>query len=143
MGRRCRPSGASSRRRPRSRRAPPGPRQSRLRAPTNHPPRVHPTLRSSYGGTLRNGVLSRRMEASSVSEEESHTFTRPVYLLDRPLPVRVLLVVVVPGALGLLGGFLLGQSKVLYLALQILVVIGGGITRPAHRGGRAGGGPGV
>jgi hypothetical protein len=78
------------------------------------------------------------MEASSVSEEESHTLTRPVYLLDRPLPVRVLLVVVVPGALGLLGGFLLGQSKVLYLALQVLVVIGGYIAGYEHRSGREG-----
>jgi hypothetical protein len=78
------------------------------------------------------------MEASSVSEEEGHTFTRPVYLLDRPLPMRVLLVVVVPGAVGLLAGYLLGQSKVLYLAMQVVVIIGGYIAGFEHRSGREG-----
>jgi hypothetical protein len=85
------------------------------------------------------------MEASSVSEEEKHSseeeqhsFTRPVYLLDRPLPVRVLLVVIVPGALGLLAGYLLGQSKVLYLAMQVLVIIGAYIAGFEHRSAREG-----
>jgi hypothetical protein len=78
------------------------------------------------------------MEASSVPGEERHTFTRPVYLLDRPLPVRVVLVVVIPGAFGLLAGFLLGQSKLAYLALQVLAIIGGYIAGWEHRSGREG-----
>ena len=76
------------------------------------------------------------MEASSVSGEERHTFTRPVYLLDRPLPVRLVLVVLVPGVFGLVTGYALGQSKTVYLALSIVAAIGGYIAGWEHRSAR-------
>jgi hypothetical protein len=76
------------------------------------------------------------MEASSVSGEERHTFTRPVYLLDRPLVARVSLVVLVPGIFGLIAGFALGQSKVVYIALQVVAAIGGYVAGFEHRSGR-------
>jgi uncharacterized membrane protein (UPF0136 family) len=76
------------------------------------------------------------MEASSVQGEERHTFTRPVYLLDRPLALRVLLVVLVPGAYGLLTGFVLGHSKTAYIVLSILAAIGGYVAGFEHRSGR-------
>jgi hypothetical protein len=76
------------------------------------------------------------MEASSVSGEERHTFTRPVYLLDRPLAVRVLLVVLVPGIFGLICGFFLGHSKTAYIVLQIVAAIGGYVAGFEHRSGR-------
>jgi hypothetical protein len=76
------------------------------------------------------------MEASSVSGEERHTFTRPVYLLDRPLPVRIVLVVLVPGVFGLATGYALGQSKTVYLALSVVAAIGGYIAGWEHRSAR-------
>jgi hypothetical protein len=76
------------------------------------------------------------MAASSVSGEERHTFTRPVYLLDRPLALRVLVVVVVPGVFGLVCGYFLGHSKTVYIALQIVAAIGGYVAGFEHRSGR-------
>jgi hypothetical protein len=76
------------------------------------------------------------MEASSVSGEERHTFTRPVYLLDRPLVLRVVLVVLVPGIFGLVTGFFLGESKTVYIVLQVLAAIGGYVAGFEHRSGR-------
>jgi hypothetical protein len=76
------------------------------------------------------------MEASSVSGEERHTFTRPVYFLDRPLVSRVVLVVLVPGIFGLICGFFLGHSKTVYIALQIVAAIGGYVAGFEHRNGR-------
>jgi hypothetical protein len=73
------------------------------------------------------------MEASSVSGEERHTFTRPVYLLDRPLALRVVLVVLVPGIFGLICGYFLGHSKTIYIALQIVAAVGGYIGGYEHR----------
>lgn len=76
------------------------------------------------------------MEASSVSGEERHTFTRPVYLLDRPLALRLVLVVVVPTTFGLICGYFLGTSKTIYIALQIVAAIGGYVGGFEHRSGR-------
>ena len=76
------------------------------------------------------------MEASSVSGEERHTFTRPVYLLDRPLALRVVLVVLVPGIFGLITGYSLGHSKTIYIVLQILAATGGYVAGFEHRSGR-------
>src|SRR3954471_8787464 len=76
------------------------------------------------------------MEASSVPGEERHTFTRPVYLLDRPLVVRLVLVVLVPLVFGALCGFLLGQSKTVYIVLQLVAAIGGYVAGFEHRSGR-------
>jgi hypothetical protein len=74
------------------------------------------------------------MEASSVSGEERHTFTRPVYFLDRPLVVRLVLVVLVPGIFGLITGWTLGHSKTVYIVLQIVAAIGGYVAGYEHRG---------
>src|SRR4051812_50144386 len=82
------------------------------------------------------------MEASSVPGEERHTFTRPVYLLERPLAVRLVLVVVVPLVFGAICGFFLGHSKTAYIALQVLAAIGGGGARFRHRRRRGGAVPG-
>jgi hypothetical protein len=76
------------------------------------------------------------MEVSSVSGEERHTFTRPVYFLDRPLVLRVVLVVLVPGIFGLICGYFLGHSKTVYIALQIVAAIGGYVAGFEHRSGR-------
>jgi hypothetical protein len=76
------------------------------------------------------------MEVSSVSGEERHTFTRPVYFLDRPLASRVVLVVLVPGIFGLVCGYFLGHSKTVYIALQIVAAIGGYVAGFEHRSGR-------
>ena len=76
------------------------------------------------------------MEASPVPGEERHSFTRPVYLLDRPLAHRVVLVVLVPAIFGAICGFFLGHSKTVYLALQVLAVIGGYVAGWEHRNGR-------
>jgi hypothetical protein len=76
------------------------------------------------------------MEVSSVSGEERHTFTRPVYFLDRPLVSRVVLVVLVPGIFGLICGYFLGHSKTVYIALQIVAAIGGYVAGFEHRSGR-------
>ncbi len=75
------------------------------------------------------------MEASSVSGEERHSFTRPVYLLDRPLALRVLLAVVVPAVFGMVVGWALGQSQTLYVALSIVAAIGAYVAGFEHRGG--------
>jgi hypothetical protein len=76
------------------------------------------------------------MEASSVQGEERHTFTRPVYLLDRPLALRLALVVVVPGIFGLITGYFLGHSKTAYIVLNIVAAIGGYVAGFEHRSGR-------
>jgi hypothetical protein len=76
------------------------------------------------------------MEASSVPGEERHTFTRPVYLLDRPLAVRLVLVVIVPLAYGAFTGFFLGESKTVYIVLNVVAAIGGYIAGFEHRSGR-------
>jgi hypothetical protein len=76
------------------------------------------------------------MEASSVQGEERHTFTRPVYLLDRPLAVRMLLVVLVPAIFGGITGLFLGSSKTVYIALQVIAAIGGYVAGFEHRSGR-------
>ncbi|HEX6715288.1 MAG TPA: hypothetical protein VF066_17995 [Thermoleophilaceae bacterium] len=76
------------------------------------------------------------MEASSVPGEERHSFTRPVYLLDRPMALRLVIVGLVPGIFGLICGFTLGHSKPLYIALQILAAIGGYVGGWEHRSGR-------
>ena len=46
-------------------------------------------------------------------------------LLDRPIPARVLLGLVVPSAYGFLTGVALDKSKGLYIALIVLAAIGG------------------
>jgi hypothetical protein len=76
------------------------------------------------------------MEASSVSGEERHTFTRPIYFLDRPLVARLVLVVAIPGVFGLITGFFLGQSKTVYIVLQVIAAIGGYVAGFEHRNGR-------
>jgi hypothetical protein len=73
------------------------------------------------------------MEASSVPGEERHSFSRPVYLLDRPLVLRLILVVLVPGIFGLICGYFLGTSKTVYIALQIVAAIGGYVGGFEHR----------
>jgi hypothetical protein len=75
------------------------------------------------------------MVASTVSGEERHSFTRPVYLLDRPLALRLLVVVIVPGAFGMLTGWALGESKTAYIVLSILAAIGGYVAGFEHRSG--------
>jgi hypothetical protein len=77
------------------------------------------------------------MEASSVSgEERHHSFTRPEYFLDRPMAVRFLAVIVVPGVFGAITGWVLGESKAVYIVLQIVAAIGGYIAGWEHRSGR-------
>jgi hypothetical protein len=78
------------------------------------------------------------MEASSAPGEERHTFTRPVYFMDRPLAVRLILVILVPGVFGLICGFTLGHSKTVYIALQIVAAIGGYVAGYEHRSGKEG-----
>src|SRR4051812_21960079 len=74
------------------------------------------------------------MEASSVPGEERHpSFTRPEYLLDRPVALRVVFVVIVPTIFGLICGYFLGHSKSVYIALQIVAAIGGYIAGWEHR----------
>jgi hypothetical protein len=75
------------------------------------------------------------MEASSVPGEERHSFTRPVYLLDRPLPARLVLVVIVPLVFGAIVGFFLGHSKAVYIGLNVVAAIGGYIAGWEHRSG--------
>jgi hypothetical protein len=76
------------------------------------------------------------MEASSVQGEERHSFTRPVYFLDRPVFARVFGVIVIPAVFGALAGWMLGVSKPVYIGLQVLAVIGGYIAGWEHRSGR-------
>jgi hypothetical protein len=77
------------------------------------------------------------MEASSVpGEERHHSFTRPEYFLDRPLVVRLIAVILIPGVFGLFSGWMLGVSKPVYIATQILAAIGGYIAGWEHRSGR-------
>lgn len=78
------------------------------------------------------------MEASSVQGEERHTFTRPVYLLDRPPVLRVVLVLLVPAIFGAITGYFLGHSKTVYIALQVVAAIGGYVGGYEHRSGREG-----
>jgi hypothetical protein len=74
------------------------------------------------------------MEASTVSgEERRHTFTRPVYLLDRPLALRLVFVVVVPIVFGAVCGYFLGNDKTVYIALQIVAAVGGYVGGFEHR----------
>jgi hypothetical protein len=74
------------------------------------------------------------MEASSAHGEERHTFTRPAYLLDRPVALRVVLVVLVPAVFGLITGWALGESKTVYIVLNVIAAIGGYIAGWEHRG---------
>src|SRR4051794_37421685 len=76
------------------------------------------------------------MEASSVQGEERHSFTRPVYLLDRPLALRLVVVGVVPLVFGLICGYFLGHNKTVYIALQVIAAIGGYVGGFEHRSGR-------
>jgi hypothetical protein len=76
------------------------------------------------------------MEVSSVQGEERHSFTRPVYLLDRPLALRLVLVILVPGIFGLITGYFLGHSKPAYIGLNIVAGIGGYVAGYEHRSGR-------
>jgi hypothetical protein len=77
------------------------------------------------------------MEASSVpGEERQHSFTRPEYFLDRPMAVRLIAVVLIPGIFGAFCGWMLGVSKPVYIALQIVAAIGGYIAGWEHRSGR-------
>jgi hypothetical protein len=76
------------------------------------------------------------MAASSVPGEERHTFARPVYLLDRPLALRLVIVVLVPTIFGLICGYFLGHSKTAYIVLQIVAAIGGYVGGFEHRSGR-------
>jgi hypothetical protein len=76
------------------------------------------------------------MEVRSIQGEERHTLTRPVYLLDRPLLLRLVLVVLVPGAFGAITGFALGHSKTAYLVLNVVAAIGGYVAGFEHRSGR-------
>src|SRR4051812_41816518 len=78
------------------------------------------------------------MEASSVEGEERHSFTRPVYLLDRPLALRVVLVVLVPAIFGGICGYFLHHQKTVYIVLQIVAAIGGYVGGYEHRSGREG-----
>src|SRR4051794_30692166 len=73
------------------------------------------------------------MEASSVQGEERHTFTRPEYLLDRPMVLRLVLVVIVPGVFGAIVGYFLGHSKPAYIGLQVVAAIGGYVGGFEHR----------
>jgi hypothetical protein len=73
------------------------------------------------------------MEASTVPGEERHTFTRPVYLLDRPLALRLVVVVVVPIVFGAICGYFLGHNETVYIALQIVAAIGGYVGGFEHR----------
>lgn len=75
------------------------------------------------------------MEASSVPGEEGHSFTRPAYLLDRPMALRLVLVVVVPVIFGAICGYVLGHNKTVYIALQIVAAIGGYVGGFEHRSG--------
>ncbi|MCW2967742.1 MAG: hypothetical protein JWM71_1514 [Solirubrobacteraceae bacterium] len=59
-------------------------------------------------------------------------------LLDRSLPVQLLLAVVLPVAYGLLTGYLLGQSAAAYAVLSILGVLGGIAAGFDHLGGDQG-----
>ena len=78
------------------------------------------------------------MEASSVQGEERHTFTRPAYLLDRPVVLRVVLTVLVPGIFGAICGYFLGHSKTVYIVLQVVAAIGGYVGGFEHRSRREG-----
>jgi hypothetical protein len=75
------------------------------------------------------------MEASSVSREDRHSFTRPEYFLDRPLFARVVVVILIPGIFGAFCGWMLGVSKPVYIGLQIVAAIGGYIAGWEHRSG--------
>lgn len=81
--------------------------------------------------------VSRPMEASAQGEER-HSFTRPVYLLDRPLALRIVLVVIVPAIFGGITGYFLGHSKTVYIALNVVAAIGGYVAGYEHRSGREG-----
>ena len=76
------------------------------------------------------------MEASSAPGEEQHSFSRPVYLLDRPMAARLVLVVVVPVVFGLITGYFLGQSKTVYIILNVVAGIGGYVAGFEHRSSR-------
>jgi hypothetical protein len=78
------------------------------------------------------------MEATPVRGEERHSFTRPEYFLDRPLVLRFVLVVLVPGIFGAITGYFLGHSKTVYIALQVVAAIGGYIAGWEHRSGKEG-----
>lgn len=73
------------------------------------------------------------MEASSVQGDGHHSFKRPVYLLDRPVPLRLVLVVVVPAIFGLITGWALGESKTVYIVLNVIAASGGYIAGWEHR----------
>jgi hypothetical protein len=70
---------------------------------------------------------------SSIEGEEKHTFSRPVYLLDRPMAARVALVVAVPLVFGLITGYFLGHSKTTYIILNVVAGIGGYVAGFEHR----------
>ena len=73
------------------------------------------------------------MEASTVHGEERHTFRRPPYLLDRPVGLRLVLVAIVPFVFGLITGWVLGESKTVYIALQVVAAAGGYVAGWEHR----------
>src|SRR5256885_5930293 len=93
--------------------------------------------RFSWCASVRNAVISRRtMEAAPVPREERHSFRRPEYLLDRPLFVRAFVVVLIPGVYGAINGWVLGQSKTVYIVLQAIAAVGGYIGGWEHRSNR-------
>src|SRR4051812_18034464 len=77
------------------------------------------------------------MEASSVEGGEArHSIRRPEYLLDRPVPARLIFVVVIPLLFGAFTGWMLGVSKPVYIGLQVVAAIGGYMGGWEHRSGR-------
>jgi hypothetical protein len=78
------------------------------------------------------------MEATPVSGEErhSHSLRSPEYFLDRPVAVRAILVVLVPGLFGLFCGWMLGESKTVYIVTQALAAMGGYMAGWEHRTGK-------
>jgi hypothetical protein len=73
------------------------------------------------------------MEATPVPREERHSFRSPEYLLDRPVAARVVMVGVVPAVFGAITGWVLGESKTVYIILQVVAAVGGYVGGWEHR----------
>jgi hypothetical protein len=75
------------------------------------------------------------MEASAPPVRSRHA---PVPFRERSLPVKIVLVVVLPAIIGAVAGILLGVSSIAYLVVALLAAVGSFLSGLEHEDGWSG-----
>src|SRR3954469_12090770 len=92
-------------------------------------------------GTLRQSARRRQDRRKWLATPRSTLLREgpaggggPPLLRNRPVPVQIVLVVIVPALFGAICGWLLGVNKTVYLVLSILALLGGYAAGTEHKG---------